>query len=803
MFKYKFYEFFNKENEVLTIQFEHSKFLLGEFFNESSLINLCSTINNKLQENKNFYNMIDWSFFPFNINFGDNNDIKYIKEIFSDLKVIIITNFNSIISYIVIYKLIIENESIFGINKEVLNKIMIYSTEPIIQFSQCYLNEFYNIFNSLLLNHTIKNKNSKENDFLNKKIYFINNNDIDFFVNHIIPINYNEKINYLVPLSSNSNSLLNSKETSSLIEKYISFELCSNEYELGSSNILFQYYNKSIYIMTKSSYTNSRYPKKFDSDSPKNCDFILIFPEVIKKNDTGLLNYEVNFKRLMESLMKSSSNDSSGLKCIHNYPYTLILTYPFFMLDFCDVFNYRLNTAKTVYFSKSMKSLLKYGNASLGFLNNKLVNKIYEFKMPFSFEDSENKKNMVIFNDVIEFQNQLINMINNNLRDDSNINNPAFNNLYNFGMNQNTYVNKNGRKAVKDDSESNSEIKKEFVKYLIDRMSPFYFISHYFNIYNSNNKEIIDFFMNNYDNKFDKIIIVSNNSDHNEKIFLKIKNNLNLNGATFENYVLDYRLNIENLNKIINYINPKFQLNNIIDGEYKEINLMYEKTYIDKNLSYNNCYLLSKKNKENVNQLSNNSELDLEFSNEQLRYNIILKNQKNCKNNINETESKSKKGRKKKGNDNKDENKMIIDNENEQAYSEYKPALIEEGEDILSKYLEMYDMEISEYLKDENSIEITIFNKTKKTYTEIKINNYYQDNKEDKEKDNKKGKNSKSKMGKKSKSKEKLSNQMEIEEDKNNKKDEEESMNLPAIEINSEDTDDSLFLNSLFNSIFI
>ena len=803
MFKYKFYEFFNKDNEVLTIQFEHSKFLIGEFFNESSLINLCSIINNKLEENKNFYNMIDWHFFPFNINFGDNNDIKYIKEIFSDLKVIIITNFNSIIGYAIIYKLIFENESIFGINKETLNKIMIYSTEPIIQFSQCYLNEFYNIFNSLLLYYTIKNNNSKENDFLKMKIDFINNNDIDFFINHIIPINYNEKINYLVPLSSNSNSLLNSKETSTLIEKYISFELCSNEYELGSSNVLFQYYNKSIYIMTKSSYTNDRYPKKFDSDSPKNCDFILIFPEVIKKNDAGLLNYEDNFKRLMESLRKSSSYESSDLKCIHNYPYTLILTYQFFMLDFCDVFNYRLNTAKTVYFSKSMKSLLKYGNASLGFLNNKLVNKIYEFKMPFSFEDSENKKNMIIFNDVIEFQNQLINMINNNLRDDSNINNPAFNNLYNFGMNQNTYVNKNGRKAVKDDSESNSDIKKEFVKYLIDRMSPFCFISHYFNTYNSNNKEIIDFFMNNYDNKFDKIIIVSNNSEYNEKIFLEIKNNLNLNGATFENYVLDYRLNTENLNKIINDINPKFQLNNIIDGEYKEIDLMYEKTYIDKNLSYNNCYLLSKNNKEILNQLSNNSEIDLEFSKEQLRYNIILKNQKNCKNNINETESKSKKGRKKKGNDNKDENKMIIDNENEQAYSEYKPALIEEGEDILSKYLEMYDMEISEYLKDENSIEITIFNKTKKTYTEIKINNYYQDNKEEKEKDNKKGKNSKSKMGKKSKSKEKLSNQMEIEVDKNNKKDGEDNANLPSIEINSEDTDDSLFLNFLFNSIFI
>jgi hypothetical protein len=61
MFKYKFYEFFNKENEVLTIQLENSKFLIGEFFTESSIINLCSQINNKLKENINFNNAIDWT----------------------------------------------------------------------------------------------------------------------------------------------------------------------------------------------------------------------------------------------------------------------------------------------------------------------------------------------------------------------------------------------------------------------------------------------------------------------------------------------------------------------------------------------------------------------------------------------------------------------------------------------------------------------------------------------------------------------------------------------------------------------
>ena len=794
MFKYKFYEFFNKENEVLTIQFENSKFLIGEFFTESSIINLCSLINNKIKGNINLINEINWSFFPFNIISEDSNDISNIKEIFTDLKVIIIPNFGSIIGYILIYKLILENEQIFNINKETINKIMIYSTEPIIQFAQCYLNEFYSAFNSLLINYTIK-RNSNEKDLLNQKMDFINNNDRENFINHIISINYNEKINYLVPLSSNSNSLLNSNETSSLIEKYISFELCSNEYELGSSNILFHYYNKKIFIITKSSFFNDRYPLKFDSNSAKNCDFLLVFPEVVNKNNNNSVNYQYNFKALMETLMKSSTYDSKDLKCIHNYPYTLILTSPFFMLEFCDVFKYRLNITKTVYFSKAMKSLLKYSNASVGFLNNKLVNKIFDFRMPFCFEELEKDKSMVIFNDVIEFQNQLINMVNNNT-------NPVINNLYNFGITQNTYANK-GKKITKDDSDLNYDNKKEFVKNLIDRMSPFCFISHYFSIYNSNNKEIIDFFMNNYDNKYDKIIIISNNSDCCDRIFQEIKNKLNLEGVTFENYVLDYRINNEQLNEIIKDINPKFKLNNEITKEYREINLIYDENYSDKNLSYNNSYILSNNNKGILNLITNNSELELEFSKEQLRYNIDLRSNKKNNNN---NESKSRKSKKKKGNENLEENKMDIDEEKEEQYAEYSPLSIEESEDILGKYLEMNDMEITEYLKDENSIEITVYNKIKKTYTEIKINNYYQDNKDaiDKEKESKKGRSSKSKSSKKSKSKEKANAQMDIEDEGKDKKIEEEmNKDLPSLEINSEDTDDSLFLNSLFNSILI
>ena len=185
MFKYKFYEFFNKENEVLTIQFENTKFLIGEFFSESTLINLCRFMNDKIKENKDFHKIVDWSFFPFNINLNENNDIKYIKEIFCDLKVIIIPNFWSIIGYILIYKIILEKEMIFQINKETLNKIMIYSTEPIIQFAQSYLSEFYASFNSILINYTIKNNDANENDVFDKKMIFINNSDIDNFLNHI------------------------------------------------------------------------------------------------------------------------------------------------------------------------------------------------------------------------------------------------------------------------------------------------------------------------------------------------------------------------------------------------------------------------------------------------------------------------------------------------------------------------------------------------------------------------------------------------------------------------------------------
>ena len=72
----------------------------------------------------------------------------------------------------------------------------------------------------------------------------------------------------------------------------------------------------------------------------------------------------------------------------------------------------------------------------------------------------------------------------------------------------------------------------------------------------------------------------------------------------------------------------------------------------------------------------------------------------------------------------------------------------------------MNDMEITEYLNKENCIEIAICNKIKNTYTEVKINNYYQDSNNikiiisnnndiiDKNKNNKKNKSNKGKNNK-------------------------------------------------------
>ena len=63
--------------------------------------------------------------------------------------------------------------------------------------------------------------------------------------------------------------------------------------------------------------------------------------------------------------------------------------------------------------------------------------------------------------------------------------------------------------------------------------------------------------MNNYDIKYDKIIIVSNDSNFTTSIYNEIKNRLNTTNINYENFVLDYRLDPESNKKLIRIINPK------------------------------------------------------------------------------------------------------------------------------------------------------------------------------------------------------------------------------------------------------
>ena len=103
--------------------------------------------------------------------------------------------------------------------------------------------------------------------------------------------------------------------------------------------------------------------------------------------------------------------------------------------------------------------------------------------------------------------------------------------------------------------------------------------------------------MNNYDNKYDKIIIISNNSIFNDNMFKEIKTKLNSNNIKIENYILDYRLNNEKFNFLI-----------------KEINILKKEEDSNNNdIVYDNCYLLSNNNKGILDKLMSNSELNLDF----------------------------------------------------------------------------------------------------------------------------------------------------------------------------------------------
>ena len=549
MFQYKFYKFLNT-NYCLTINISQTKFLIGNFFDENSLINL--------NENNNF---------PFN-----NEEEKNILEIFHELNIIICNDFNSLINLpFIITKFNID-----------LNNLKIYSTEALLQLSRSYINEFYSNFNKIIIENNLKENYNDNNSF------FIEEKEIEIVFNKIILINFNQEINKLIEE----------------FEAPISFQLISNGYELGTSNIIIKYFNKKILILTKSSLFENRYPKEFDLINSKNCEFLLKFPNII--NDDEIKNdYEKNLKNL---IYKINQNSQKILEAKF-YPRQFLIVDPFFLLEFCDIIRFRIKPEiKNIFINSSADSIIKYSNINTSFIRDKFIEKIYDFKMPFSFEDIKKEKKFYIANNILD-------MLEN----------------------------------------------KEITNKIDISINPMNFYVFRFPFYSEKINDIYQFFLNYINYKQDQIFVINCDS---QKIYKKFDKNFIIN-----NFILDYRLTIEQYNKIINIIKPKTILENNFDFIIKNFNnddILYENSYILYNLKEN----------DDINLNVEKQNLKLLFSKENNQNEIINKQ------------------------------------------SETKIDLLE---NILKKYLSMNNMKIYEILNKEKTIEISIIKENSNNSTEIEI----------------------------------------------------------------------------------
>ena len=511
MFKYKFYSFSynNKIQQIvehsisycLVIQLESVKILIGSFLNENTLIKYTSNTEVSVPKENNYYPI-----FPFS-----SSEIEDIKEIFTDLDIVITTHFDQILAlpYII---------SALKINIE---KIKFLTTEPIIQLSRSYFSEFYTNFNSILLGQNIN-----END-----IILITDTEIDNILQKYQKLNFCEQLNAF---------------TQSL-DPSLMIELTSNGYELGSSNVTIHYFNKRICVLTKSSLFSYRYPKKFDYEHIRNVDVLIEFPGIINENTNN--KYEKVVAALMNDINNSAAKTDTQTKRF--YSNILMIVDPFFIFEFVDIFRYKISKdIHHVYISKSVDSLMKYANINTGFINEKSIDKIYEFKLPFSFDEIENFSHFSSFNSLIK---------------------------------------------------SNLPIVKE----IINSICPITYFVNKFSFNSNFAKDLVEFFIENLCETVDKILLVnypyeisSDKFSQNRKINIK-------------HYYVDYRLSKEDYDVVISQINPETiyalqkdmydnaNTNNQYNKKQYEIGKWYlEKFNVDKEgIYYNKCYLLSQPKK--------------------------------------------------------------------------------------------------------------------------------------------------------------------------------------------------------------
>jgi hypothetical protein len=310
-----------------------------------------------------------------------------------------------------VYKLLLDTDIIIISNlQEILilpyflnkfnfetNKFKIITTEPIIQIARYYLKEFYNSFNKILIqgqgsseenlnfsDEKFSEKNLSDNIFsINSTSSLVNENFIISFIENLEKMNYLEKYD---------------------IQPYLKLVLSSSGYDLGSSNIILHFFDKKISILSKWSLFRYRYPKEFDINSLSNSDIFIPMPDIINYHN----DYEINLSNLNSEIYKITSKQEINS---NHYPTILMPTEWSFILDFVDILRYKVSKElKNIYISSSIKAIVEYANISHGFINNTIHNKIYEFKLPFGFDELSKNEQFYHFSDFEDFLKNFLNI---------------------------------------------------------------------------------------------------------------------------------------------------------------------------------------------------------------------------------------------------------------------------------------------------------------------------------------------------------------------------------------------------------
>jgi len=389
--------------KFVNLSFENTNIMIGSLFKELDIVCLNNIIINEDKTIKNNRNEIKNKFYKFE-NFIQDILLNEFETLFDNVNYVIITNLDEILCWPFILRKLnhkmfsndLEKEKHFfnfskeSISYKITRNIKFIATEPITQISRTLLLDFYDYFNKIMNENIIDYQ------------YYINSIFLNEFIDCIINLNFNCEFK---------------------IDDHLQIVLGSSGYNLGSSNILFKFYNKKIIYLSLSSFYDYRYTKPFEffeeikeegklknfdcnnnfyADSMKNVN--LLEPDVLICGE-NILKFEEEFISEFEKIINMINGIMQQYDRENNhFPSIFFPTDPLFILDFIDIKRLKIsNDIRCIYLSKALKAILEYANVSHGFINKAYHNKIYEFKLPFNYEEMMKNGNILFSNFFFSF----------------------------------------------------------------------------------------------------------------------------------------------------------------------------------------------------------------------------------------------------------------------------------------------------------------------------------------------------------------------------------------------------------------